>query len=153
MAENLAGDANGNVYEGMFLLDPNKYSRDPGGVSGIVTEMIEKAEGTILASRLWNEQRLAYPIKGHKKGVYWLTYFRLEGTKLTSLDHQCQLNETIIRTLFLKVEPRLVDTLVQHAQGETSAPKPESGATVADNKAADDKDVAVESAATEKGSQ
>ena len=96
MAENLADNANGNVYEGMFLLDSNKYSRDPGNVSGIVNEMIEKAEGTILASRLWNEQRLSYPIKGHKKGVYWLTYFRLDGTKLTSLDQQCQLNETII---------------------------------------------------------
>ncbi len=144
MAENLADNANGNVYEGMFLLDSNKYSRDPGNVSGIVNEMIEKAEGTILASRLWNEQRLSYPIKGHKKGVYWLTYFRLDGTKLTSLDQQCQLNETIIRTLFLKVEPRLVDTLVQHAQGDTTASQPKSTETATDNNEGDAEQTAAE---------
>ena len=31
-----------NVYEGMFILDSNRYSRDQVGVSGQIGEMIQK---------------------------------------------------------------------------------------------------------------
>ena len=48
-------------------------------MSGEIVELIEKAGGEILVSRLWEERRLAYPIKGQRKGTYWLTYFRLDG--------------------------------------------------------------------------
>jgi len=37
---------------------------------------VKSVGGELLASRLWNEQKLAYPINGHRKGAYWLTYFR-----------------------------------------------------------------------------
>jgi len=105
-----------NVYEGMYILDSNRYGRDHEGISGQIPEIIEKAGGQILVSRLWEERRLAYPIKGHRKGTYWLTYFRLEGEKLTEIQRQCQLSESILRVLFLKVEPRIVDALVEHAK-------------------------------------
>jgi small subunit ribosomal protein S6 len=104
-----------NVYEGMYILDSNRYSRDPNGVSGQIPDMIQKLGGEILANRLWEDRRLAYPIKGHRKGTYWLTYFRLDSTQLTALNRQCQLSDSIVRNLFLKVDPRIVDVLVSHA--------------------------------------
>jgi len=114
-----------NVYEGMFILDSNRYSRDPQTVSGQVAQMIEAAGGTVLVSRLWEERRLAYPIKGHRKGTYWLSYFRLTGTKLAGLERQCQLSDSIVRVLFVKVDPRIVDTLVEHAlAGPTAKSEP-----------------------------
>ena len=105
-----------NVYEGMFLLDSNRYGRDSAAVSGQIPEMIEKVGGEMLVSRLWEERRLAYTIKGHRKGTYWLTYFRLDGGELASLERQCHLSDSIIRTLFLKVDPRIVDAVVEHAK-------------------------------------
>ena len=105
-----------HVYEGMFILDANRYGRDSEAVSGGISEMIEKAGGEMLVSRLWEERRLAYPIKGHRKGAYWLTYFRLAGEQLANIRRQCQLNENILRVLLLKVDPRIVDALVAHAQ-------------------------------------
>jgi len=111
-----------NVYEGMFILDSNRYGRDHEGISGQIPEIIEKAGGQMLVSRLWEERRLAYPIKGHRKGTYWLTYFRLDGEKLTEVQRQCGLSESILRVLFLKVDPRIVDALVEHANaGHASA--------------------------------
>ena len=107
-----------NVYECMFILDSNSYARDPSGVSGRIPKMVVQFGGEVLASRLWNEQRLAYPIKGHRKGTYWLSYFRMDSTKLAAFRRACQLNEDIIRSLMLKVDPRLVDALVAHARGE-----------------------------------
>ena len=70
----------------------------------------------MLVSRLWEERRLAYPIKGHRKGTYWLTYFRVDSSRLTELNRECILSESILRSLVLKVDPRIVDALVAHAQ-------------------------------------
>jgi small subunit ribosomal protein S6 len=103
------------VYEGMFILDSNRYGRDPETVSQQIPAMIEKLGGEMLVSRLWEERRLAYPIKGQRKGTYWLTYFRLDSLKLGDLRRQCQITDDIVRVLFLKVEPRIVDALVAHA--------------------------------------
>ncbi len=105
-----------NVYEGMFILDANRFGRDPEAISGQIPAMIEKLGGEILVSRLWEERRLAFPIKGQRKGAYWLTYFRLDGGQLTDLQRQCWIADDVLRTLFLKVDPRIVDTLVAHAQ-------------------------------------
>jgi small subunit ribosomal protein S6 len=105
-----------NVYEGLFILDPNRYGHDPDGISGQVLALIEKLGGEILVSRLWEERRLAYAIKGQRKGTYWLIYFRLDPSQLAELKQQCRLNDNVLRSLLLKVEPRIVDALVEHAR-------------------------------------
>jgi len=105
----------------MFILDSNRYARDPNGVATKLHEMIESCGGELLASRLWNEQKLAYQIRKHRKGTYWLTYFRMESTKLNELTRACQLNDNVLRNLTLAVDERLVDALVAHARGETAA--------------------------------
>ena len=112
------------VYEGMFLLDANKYSRDPSGVSTRIGEMVEKCGGEVLVSRLWAEQKLAYQIGNHRKGAYWLTYFKMDTNGLTELNRASQLNHEVLRHLVLTVDDRLVDTLVRHAQGESSETPP-----------------------------
>ena len=111
-----------NVYEGMFLLDANRYSRDPNGVSKEINDIVEKCGGEMLVSRLWNEQRLAYPINGQRKGTYWLTYFKLDSAKQTDLNRACRLSDNIMRNLVLRVDDRLVDALVSHAAGTATAP-------------------------------
>ncbi len=116
-----------NVYEGMFILDSNQYGRDPGGVSGQVAKMLEEAGGSVMVSRLWEERRLAFPIKGHRKGTYWLTYFRLDSAELAGVQRQCELNDVILRNLFLKVDPRIVDALVEHALAVRTASSEDAG--------------------------
>ncbi len=119
-------EAKTKVYEGLFLFDSNRYGRDPAGVPGAIDETIKNAGGEMLASRLWSEQKLAYPINGHRKGTYWLTYFRLGTDKLVGINREFQLNDSILRNLVLAVDDRLVEPLVQHAiQGG----KPRSAAT------------------------
>ena len=110
-----------HVYEGMFILDANQYGRDSEGAAGRIATMIQEAGGEILVSRFWEERRLAYPIKGQRKGVYWLTYFRLDSVRLIEIQRKCEISELILRQLFLKVDPRIVDTLVQHAKVGTIA--------------------------------
>jgi small subunit ribosomal protein S6 len=105
-----------NVYEGLFILDSDLYAKAPEEVAGQISTIIEQATGEVLLSRLWDERKLAYPIKGHKRGTYWLAYFRLDPLKVKELTRQFQLNGNVVRFLILKVDPRLVDMLVEHAK-------------------------------------
>src|SRR5262245_11915542 len=114
----------------MFILDSNRYARDAAGTVADIPAAVEQMGGKMLASRLWEERRLAYPIKGHRKGTYWLTYFRLDPGQLTSINRQFQLNESILRSLMLKIDPRIADAMVQHAL--TGGPMTERKAKVED---------------------
>ncbi len=107
------------VYETMFLLNANSYAKGPGTTAAAIDEIITNAGGEVLVSRLWNEQKLAYPVQGHRKGVYWLAYFRIDGTQLTKLNRACQLNDTILRHLTIKLDPRLVEPMIAIAKGQT----------------------------------
>ena len=121
-----------NVYECMVILDPNKYASDPGGMGAQIPNLVAKFGGEVLVSRLWQEQKMAYPIDGHRKGAYWLTYFKVDSNQITALTRQCQLSDSIIRTLFLKVDPRIVEVLVSHAlAGPASLRKPPEPVAVA----------------------
>jgi small subunit ribosomal protein S6 len=115
-----------NVYECLFILDSNRYARDPNGVAATIPTAVEELGGEVLASRLWNEQKLAYPIKGHRKGTYWLSYFRLDPSQVTPFNRACQLNDNILRHMAIRVDDRLVDVLVSHALGKPIAPASET---------------------------
>lgn len=106
------------VYECLYIFESNRYSRDPGGVSESAKDAIVALGGEILVSRLWAmDHKLAYPIDGHYKGTYWLTYFRFESTKLKELNRAYQLNENLVRFMVTRIDPRIVDAVVAHAQG------------------------------------
>lgn len=104
-----------NTYEGMFLLDSTKVAVDWEGSVQHVHDILAKYNAEIVASRQWDERRLAYPVEGHKKGTYLLTYFKAEGAKLTDITHDCQLSDLILRNLILKIHPKLIEHLVNQA--------------------------------------
>ena len=109
------------TYETLFILDSNHYARDPGGVTKRLDEIIAEAGGNVLVSRLWMEQKLAYPIEGHHKGTYWLTYFEIDGTALAKLERAFQLNDSVVRQLTIRLDPRLVEPILANARGESLA--------------------------------
>ncbi|MEO1498099.1 MAG: 30S ribosomal protein S6 [Planctomycetota bacterium] len=106
-----------NVYEGLFIFDANKFARDNDALPGKVQEMITGHGGEVLVSRLWEERRLAFPIKNQRKGAYWLMYFRLGSEHLTGLNRACELEDGVLRQLVLKIHPRLVEPILAHASG------------------------------------
>jgi small subunit ribosomal protein S6 len=123
-----------NVYECMFIFNANAYARNPAAAASAVDELVSSNGGDMLASRLWIEQKLAYPIKGHRKGAYWLSYFRIDSSKMAKFNRACQLNDTILRHLAIRLDPRLVDPMVAAAKGEVpaAAEKPGDTEVVAD---------------------
>ncbi len=115
---------NTGVYEGLFILDSNRFARDRDGVAREIEGFVEAAGGELLVSRLWEERRLAYAIKGQRKGAYWLMYFRLPTSQLTGITRQCEINDSILRQLFVRLPESLVEPILAHAKGEVTAPAP-----------------------------
>jgi small subunit ribosomal protein S6 len=112
-----------NTYEAMFLLDSSKVAVSWDDSVKHVHDILTKHESEIVASRQWDERRLSYPVDGHKKGTYLLTYFKSEGANLKEIVADCRLSEYVLRELILKVHPKLVDHLVNQAM--TSTPNAE----------------------------
>lgn len=111
-----------NTYEGMFLLDSNRYASNPEGTGGEVLAILEKAGAKVLASRPWQDSKLAYQIDGHRKGLYFLTYFSIETAKLGEITRLCKFNETILRHLLIKLDAALVQPMVSMALGHGPVP-------------------------------
>jgi small subunit ribosomal protein S6 len=107
-----------NVYECLFLLDTNKVAGDVAGAAKQLHAILEKNHAEILASRQWDERRLAYPIKNHKKGLYYLMYFRADGPRLIEMERDLGLSEVVGRHMVLRIEPKLVDTMLELARDE-----------------------------------
>ena len=107
-----------NVYECMFLLDTNKVAGDVHNAEQQLLSLVQKHNAEPLAYRPWDERRLAYPIKNQKKGLYYLTYFKSEGKNLPNIEHDCALNELILRMMILRIDPKLVDVMLGLAKGE-----------------------------------
>jgi len=102
----------------MFLLDTNKVSGDVPAAAKQLHTLLEKNQAEVLASRPWDERRLAYPIKNHKKGLYFLTYFRTEGKNVVNIEHDIALNEMILRSMVLHVDPKMVENMLALARDE-----------------------------------
>jgi small subunit ribosomal protein S6 len=127
-----------NHYEGMFLLDSADYASDPDGMSHMLTDLIEKLGGTVAAHRPWQDGRLAYEIKGRRKGLHYLVMFHLDTSKMDELNRVCRLNEKILRTLFITHPQILFDATVaaihpdaEHGATAEEQPADEAPAEVA----------------------
>jgi small subunit ribosomal protein S6 len=107
-----------NVYECMFILDSSKVAGNLETADKQLRAVLEKNNAEVLVSRLWDERKFSYPIKNQKKGIYYLTYFSSEGKNLVTIEHDCVLIEIILRTIVIKIHPKLVETMLALAKGE-----------------------------------
>jgi len=102
----------------MFLLDSNKYASNPQGTMGEVLGMLEKIGAQVLATRPWQDGKLAYAIDGQRKGMHYLTYFTAESRKVYELDRMVKLNESVLRHLIIKLPEKLIAPMVDMANGK-----------------------------------
>ncbi len=99
------------TYEGMFLLEPGG---DFDVTSAPVREVLARAGAEVLSLKPWDERRLAYEIKGQRRGLYVLAYFKAEPARITELQHELQLNEKILRAMMLSADHLKDETI--HAE-------------------------------------
>lgn len=103
------------TYEAMFLLSQS-VAADLGGAIDHIKEVLARGQAEIIALRKWDERRLAYEIKGQKRGYYVLVYFKAQGDMLAHIERDCNLSEKILRTMFLRADHMTLEEM-QAADG------------------------------------
>ena len=101
------------MYEGMFVVDSNRYAADPEATQQAVLGMLERVGANVVASRPWQEGKLCYPIEGHRKGLYYLACFKMDGANMTELTRLSKLNETVLRQLVIRHPKVIFDAMVE----------------------------------------
>ena len=93
-----------NLYEGMFLLQQQAVASDFGGCVEFLKQVFERAEAELIAIRRWDERRMAYPIRGQKRGTYMLAYFRARGSQIANIERDCNLSEEVLRNMITRAD-------------------------------------------------
>lgn len=104
------------VYEGMFLLSSQKLQGNWDRAAEIVHGILERYGAEIILSRPWEERRLAYPVKKQRRGMYYLVYFKAPPDAIARIEHDCNINDAVLRQLILKLHPKLVESIMTEAQ-------------------------------------
>lgn len=113
MTEATAAVQTKQAYEGMFLLDSSKFAADHDGVIAALLALLAKVDAEVVAHRPWMDGKLAYEIEGHRKGVHYLVYFRLDPARQTELARICGLSDLVLRNLVIRHEDVLFDAMIQ----------------------------------------
>lgn len=92
-----------NQYEGMFLF-PQSATANLIAAADLIKGILSRANAELISLRKWDERRLAYTIKGNKRGVYFLVYFTAPAEKLAQIERSCNLSEEILRAMITRAD-------------------------------------------------
>ena len=92
-----------NQYEAMFLFDPT-FGNSFEKCEAEIHRLMERAQAEIIICGKWDERRLAYRIKGRKRGVYVLVYFKASPDRIVEFERDAKLSESILRVLVLRAD-------------------------------------------------
>ncbi|MFO0831001.1 MAG: 30S ribosomal protein S6 [Phycisphaerales bacterium] len=90
-------------YEAMFLIGQSQTG-DLAAIIQHIDEIMQRGHATVISMKKWDERRLAYEIKGQKRGLYVLVYFRAPGDQLSHIERDCNLSEKILRAIVLRAD-------------------------------------------------
>jgi ribosomal protein S6 len=88
----------------MFLMDNRQANRDWEGSLEKVKSILTKYGAEIVRCDKWGERKLAYEIKGRRRGTYVLAYFNATGKTANEVYRECELSEMFLRAMVVKVE-------------------------------------------------
>ena len=102
-------------YEGLFLF-PQAAVADLQGAHDHIVEILNRAGAEIVSMKKWDERRLAYEIRGNKRGVYFLVYFKAKGAKLQQIERDCNLSEKLLRAMITRAD-QVTNEMMEAAEG------------------------------------
>jgi small subunit ribosomal protein S6 len=114
----------------MFIFNPALAS-DYQQVEQEVNRLMQRAGAEVLMSRKWDERKLAFEIKGAKRGLYHLTFFKAPTNKIVGLERDVRISETVLRALILEAdymdEERMNAAYLTRSESSPEGERPERG--------------------------
>lgn len=128
-------------YETMFILKPTLTEEEIRQKIDFYKDVITKNGGSIETCLDMGMRNLAYEIKKHKRGYYFVIYFTTQPQSILELERLYRINEDILRFIVIKYESKkeqkqwqaLVDRANKKPESSVetnadSSPSPESSA-------------------------
>ncbi|MFC1667639.1 30S ribosomal protein S6 [Candidatus Omnitrophota bacterium] len=91
-----------NCYEGVFILKPDLSTENLDKTLGQIQEAIEKHKGSQGEIKDWGKQKLTYPVRKQKEGIYYIISFHIDPDAVSKIRRSFSLNESILRVLLVK---------------------------------------------------
>jgi ribosomal protein S6 len=110
-----------NRYECMFLFD-NTVAHEWSAVQQEVQRLFERIGASMLACVKFDERKLAYEIRGRKRGTYVLTYVDAPGERIGEFERDAQLSESVLRVLILRTDGPTPERLAELAAWPVDKP-------------------------------
>ena len=107
------------LYEGMFLLDSGRAGKDWDGARTEVEAILTKFGAELKRVGRWDERKLAYEIKKHRRATYMLAYFEAPSKAIDAIRRECTLNDLVVRNMILV---RSADHPIPEGLGATPTP-------------------------------
>jgi len=92
-----------NKYETMFLMDPN-FASNFNDARQEIERILGRASAEIVFLEKWDERKLAYEIKGRKRGCYVLCYYRCDPANVAGIERDARLSEHVLRILLKRAD-------------------------------------------------
>lgn len=99
----------------MFLFDPT-FAASWASCESEINRLMERAKAEVVFCKKWDERRLAYKLKGRKRGVYALTYFKAPSDRIGPLERDIQISENILRALVIRADGVTLDMMERFVQ-------------------------------------
>ncbi len=90
------------MYEALFIIDNARANTEWDAAIKHIQDILHKNGAEILKTEKWGEKKLAYKVKGHKRGTYLLVHFNAKSTAIPMLRRDFQLSDYIVRSLIVK---------------------------------------------------
>jgi len=103
-------------YEGLFLF-PQAVTADLEAAAEHVRESITRHGGEVVSLVKWDERKLAFDIRGNKRGVYFLAYFNAPPSIVAGIERDCNLSERMLRALIVRAD-HLSPEQMKDAEGQ-----------------------------------
>ena len=125
-----------NSYESLFIVDVSKGDTVTEATVNKFTSLIE-ANAEVVDVAKWGKRRLAYPINDMPEGYYVVVTFKTEGAFPNELDRLYNIDETIMRSMTVKLEYDAAEKKAAKAAADAAAAEAvEAPAEVAEETAA-----------------
>ena len=91
-------------YEFMIIVDPTISQEERETKIKALEATLKKAKAKIINEDVWGDKKLAYKINKQDRAYYVLYTLELDGTKIKEISTEINLNRSIWRYMFVKIE-------------------------------------------------
>ena len=119
-----------NSYEGMFIVSlANGEEAAKATVNKFTNLIASNAE--VVQIDEWGKRRFAYPIEDMNEGYYTVVTFKSEGSVPAEMQRLMNIDETVLRAMFIRLDYEAVAKAVEEAPAAEEAPVAETVVEVA----------------------